>query len=103
MRKFLGLLLCYLVCLCVQLQVQAQPYGNEWINYSKTYYKIQVGQEGLYRIPFSTLQAEGLGSNAGSGYKMFTRGQEVPIYVTTNGTFGTSDYIEFIGEINDGS
>lgn len=90
-----------MVCLAY-VSLQAQPYGNEWINYSKTYYKIEVGQEGLYRIPFSTLNAEGLGSNAGSSYKMFTRGQEIPIYVSTNGVLGVNDYIEFIGEINTG-
>jgi gliding motility-associated-like protein len=100
MKKCLWLLL---VCLAYTIATQAQPYGNEWINYSKTYYKLKVGQEGLYRIPFSTLSAEGLGSNAGSSFKMFTRGQEIPIYVSNNGTLSTNDYIEFIGEINDGS
>lgn len=98
MNKLFYLFLC-LMC-CSLLSIQAQP--NGWIDYSKTYYKIKVGKNGLYRIPFSTLQAENVGNLAGSSFRLYNRGQQVPIYVTTNSTLGANDYIEFIGEINDG-
>ena len=41
----------------------AQPYNNEWIDYSKTYYKFKVTANGLYRIPcFSPGRCRPLGS-----------------------------------------
>ncbi len=89
-------------------------YGNEWIEdvgYDKTFYKFNVGwdndgsvyQEGkIIRIPYSALQAAGIPLDA-QNFKLFARGEEVPIYVkTTGGSFGSSDYIEFYGKKNDG-
>lgn len=46
---------------CFGLQTSAQ-YNNEWIDFNKTYYKIKVGADGLYRIPYSVLQSNGLGT-----------------------------------------
>ncbi len=34
---------------------KAQVYNNEWIDYSKTYYKFKVGSDGVYRLPYSLL------------------------------------------------
>jgi hypothetical protein len=41
---------------------QTFPYNNEWIDYSKTYYKFYVGKTGLYRISQSVLASNGIGS-----------------------------------------
>lgn len=84
------------------LSLFAQPFGNEWINYSKTYYKVKVGKDGLYRISYSALQNAGLNSLAPTGFKLFNKGQEMPIFITSSGTLGSSDYIEFVGKANDG-
>lgn len=81
--------------------VQAQPFGNEWIDYSKNYFKIKVGKEGVYRIPLSSLQGINP-SVTGANFIMYRDGAETPIYVTTNGTFAGSDYIEFYGRPADG-
>lgn len=43
--------------------LQAQSYGNEWINYNQTYYKIKISQDGLYRITYSVLQQSEFGFN----------------------------------------
>ncbi len=107
-----------LVCVFANLSAQAQPYGNEWIDYSKTYHKIKlvgpgfpdfdvqthfiVGQHGLTRIDYATLQSKGLAGLSGNGFKVFNKGREIPIYVSTSGTLGPSDYIEFFWEENDG-
>ena len=84
---------------------QAQPYGNEWIDYSKTYYKVRIAQDGMYRIPYSTLTNSGFPTTLnGSHFALFRNGSEVPIYVTNNSTgFTTGDYIEFYGKKNDGA
>lgn len=95
----------HIICLLTLLSsVKAQPYGNEWIDYSKTYYKFKVGKTGLYRIPYSTMISAGISPSflTGTSFKLFRNGEEVPLYVTTNGLFNSSDFIEFYGEMNDG-
>ncbi|HEX3934902.1 MAG TPA: hypothetical protein VHW43_09515, partial [Puia sp.] len=89
--------------LLVTLQVAAQPYYNEWINYSNTYYKFKVGSTGLYRISSSVLAANGLGGVPAQNFQLFRNGQEVPIFTTqATGPLGAGDYIEFWGLMNDG-
>ncbi|MCB0555841.1 MAG: hypothetical protein KDD02_20000, partial [Phaeodactylibacter sp.] len=34
-------------------------YGNEWIHYDQSYFKISVAADGIYRIPYATLSAAG--------------------------------------------
>lgn len=97
---------CCVFALLGQQLVSAQTYGNEWINFSKNYYKVKVPKTGLYRITYQALStAPGLplSSLQGSRFNLFHNGEVVPIYVTTSGTFGSSDYIEFYGEKNDGT
>src|ERR1700743_297728 len=91
-----------LLFLLLALGVTAQTYNNEWIDYSKTYYKFKVGAGGLYCIPPSTLTASGLNVVPGQQFQLFRNGKEVPIFVSTSGQFGPSDYIEFWGQANDG-
>ncbi|HXB91040.1 MAG TPA: hypothetical protein VNU72_02075, partial [Puia sp.] len=92
-----------IVLLLSALRLAAQPYGNEWIDYSKTYYKFQVGSTGIYRIPQSVLSAAGLGGVPAQNFQLFRNGQEVPIYTTVaSGPLGSADFIEFWGQMNDG-
>jgi hypothetical protein len=77
-------------------------YGNEWINYSQSYFKIPVPEDGIYRINHATLQAAGLplSTVTANRIRVYTRGQEIPIHTSTEGTFGASDFIEFYGQKN---
>ena len=43
-------------------------YGNEWIRYDATYYKIKVAEDGWYKIPADVLKASGL-----PGYGQYQR------------------------------
>jgi hypothetical protein len=88
--------------LLMGLGAAAQTYNNEWIDYSKTYYKFKVGGYGLYRIPASLLTSANLNGVPGQNFQLYRNGKEVPIFVTNNGNFGPSDYIEFWGQPNDG-
>ena len=82
----------------LQAAAQSGPYGNEWVDYSKTYYKFKVGKAGVYRIQRAALDAAGLPSTVnGSNFMLFRDGQEIPVYVSAN-TMTGSDYIEFIGK-----
>ena len=92
-----------LSCLCWSLLAQAQTYNNEWIDYSKTYYKFKVGATGLYRITQPSLSSAGLGSVPAEQFQLWRNGQEVPLYTSVaSGSMSGSDYIEFWGERNDG-
>ena len=77
-------------------------YGNEWIDYSKDYYKIKIAEDGIYRISHQTLQNEGVpvSSINGSEYRMMYMGVEIPIFTSSNGSFSSGDYIEFYGKKN---
>lgn len=100
MKKYL-LFICSVLLLKISV---AQPYGNEWIDYSKVHYKIKVTTDGMYRIPYATLNAAlpNLGSVNPANFALFHNGQAVPIYVSASSTFGNSDFIEFYGKKNIG-
>jgi hypothetical protein len=98
MKRFLLLLFVF-----VTVASEAQVYNNEWVDYSKTYYKFKIGANGLYRINQAELSSIGLGSIAAEHFQLWRNGQQVPIYTSVQtGTMGGSDYIEFWGEMNDG-
>jgi hypothetical protein len=82
---------------------QTYPYNNEWIDYSKTYYKFYVGKTGLYRISQSTLTSIGIGSTPAQDFQLWRNGREVALYTSVpSGPLGAADYIEFWGLKNDG-
>lgn len=82
---------------------QTFPYNNEWIDYSKTYYKFNVGRTGLYRIPQSTLSSIGIGGTAAENFQLWRNGRQVALYTSVpSGPLGAGDYIEFWGQQNDG-
>ena len=74
-------------------------YGNEWINPNQTYFKINVAQDGIYRIPFQALEDGGVPMSSFQGNKaqLFYMGEEIPIHVSSDSSFGNGDYIEFYG------
>ncbi|MEI9944358.1 MAG: C25 family cysteine peptidase [Chitinophagaceae bacterium] len=98
MKRILLLLLTM-----VALKSEAQLYNNEWIDYSKTYYKFKIGSTGLCRISQSTIATLGLGATNADHFQLWRNGQQVPIYTSVqNAPLGSGDYIEFWGEMNDG-
>lgn len=81
----------------------AQPLGNEWIDYSKSYYKFKIGSTGLYRINQATLVTAGLGNVKAEEFQLWRNGVQVPLRTSiTTGLLQTGDYIEFWGQMNDG-
>lgn len=93
-----------------------QTYHNEWIDYSKTYFKCKVGgfgvdavngsailKRGLVRIPFATIAASGLSAAQSQDFQLWRDGKEVALFVSkASGILGDADFIEFVGEINNG-
>lgn len=92
-----------LIGLLIAIGGFSQQYNNEWIDFSKVYYKFKVGKTGLYRISQATLASAGLGDTPAEQFKLIRNGEEVPVYTTVPaGPLGTAGYIEFWGEANDG-
>ncbi len=99
-----------LVCFCLflssgaaQMQFSDGPlFGNEWIEYDKTYFKIGVAEDGIYRLSGADLQAAGVPSTLPGGAKLqlWNNGMEVPIYVSSETTMSATDEMLFIGERN---
>ncbi|MEP7233114.1 MAG: C25 family cysteine peptidase [Ginsengibacter sp.] len=81
----------------------SQPYSNSWIDYSKTYYKFYIGQDGVYRIPQAALSGISLGNIPAEQFQVWRNGTEIPLYTSSaTGPLGASGYIEFWGVMNDG-
>lgn len=86
--------------------VQAQNffYGNDWYKAApnRTYIKLVVDTDGIYRVSLAELQAAGFDLSAvnADNLKLIYRGEEVPMFTQKNGS--TLDYLEFFGERNDG-
>jgi len=99
MRKSIIILLLGLV----SLHVGAQTYNNEWIDFSKTYYKFKVGTTGLYQISANVLSSAGLGSIPAEQFQLWRNGQQVAIYTSVpSGVLPANGYLEFWGVQNDG-
>ena len=93
-------------------QLERSKYGiksdsiTSWIDYSKTYIKIGVNHDGIFRVTPSDLSNyainyEGIDPKT---FKIISRAKEIPIYVHyTSPNIPTSwDYIEFFGFRNMG-
>lgn len=98
----------FLICfLSTPALVFGQVQGNEWIDYSQSYYKIETSNNDVHRISPEALQAAGMDLSLVNlaNLQLFHRGQEVAIHIADggDGTLDTGDYIEFYGKRNDGT
>ena len=75
--------------LITALHAIAQPYGNEWIDYStdRTYLKFYAGEKGVYRIDRATLEfaLQQIGKSVNNidprSFQVFAKGEEQYIHV----------------------
>jgi hypothetical protein len=100
--------------------LHSQPFGNEWIDYNKTYYAFSVAPispppsnannhfdpgdyQALHRISYSTLLASGLAGIPAEHFQLWRNGREVAIYTNpATGPIGPGGFIEFWAQPNDG-
>lgn len=98
----------FVICVCMVLAriILAQKYGNEWINFSQKYYRVNILKTGLYRIDSLTLANAGisLASINPKNFQLFIKGEEQYIRISgeNDNVFNRNDYIEFFAEKNDG-
>lgn len=101
MKRLLFILFLFIAS---ALSAHAQQFANSWIHYDQQYFKFSVYSDGLYRIDYATLQNAGVpvSTVTGAQFQIFGRGEEVPIYVSTDNLFSSTDFIEFYALKNDG-
>ena len=105
MQTRLVLLLSILLCLpAAWLHGQAFEYGNGWYtaNPNRTFIKLVVNRDGVYRVSAQDLQQAGYDFTQVDArtLQLFYRGQEQPIFVNRSGN--SLNYLEFYGRRNDG-
>lgn len=100
------LLYIFLLLLSYTSLSYAQTYGNEWIDYSQTYYSFKLVNSGVYKLDYTALNASGvpLTTFGTSNIQVFGREKEVPLYVVDGGdnAMDPGDYILFYASRNDG-
>ena len=98
--------LTLILSLLITCFAQAQPYGNEWIDYSQQYYRFKVINTGLHRINQADLVAAGIpvSSFSSQNIQIFGREREIPLYINDGGdnSLDGGDYILFYAKRNDG-
>src|SRR5688500_12759629 len=101
MKKAYALIVIF--CSLLGGNVSAQLYGNEWINYSQSYYKIKITQEGIYRVDSIYLRSAGVPVSWLADHtklQLFHNGVEQYIYISDanqNSVLNTGDFVEFYG------
>lgn len=76
----------------------AQKYGNEWVNFSQTYFKFPIYKEGVYRIDSTTLATRfNLQTTDPRNFQLFIKGKEQFLYIKGegDGKVNLNDHIEF--------
>ena len=82
---------------------RAQVYNNEWIDYTKTYYKFKIAKDGICRVSQSVLNGAGLGAVPAEQFQLWRNGVQVPLHTSVaTGPLPANGFIEFWGKMNDG-
>lgn len=71
------------------------PYGNEWIDYNKTYLRVGITANGMYKIPVGVLAAKIPGLTAQNVAAWF-RGEQIALHIDGDNN------VVFYGRKNDG-
>lgn len=108
MKKNIFFWYCFLCCasnLLAQMPTATGDtlFGNEWIRPTQTYLRLQVANDGIYRLSAATLQSAGVpvANINGVQYQVWHMGKEIPIFVSaTNTPLSNADFLEFYGERN---
>jgi hypothetical protein len=95
---------CFTLSASAQMIIDGQTlYGNEWIDYDKNYIKLTIDQDGIYKVDYSDLLAQGIPAGVvGSGIQVYNMGKQVLSKVSSDGSWTNGDHIIFYGERNRG-
>ncbi len=101
--------LCHLLFLLLAVIVTppvSLSQNFNWITPNKTYLKLSVVDDGMYRITRSDFTNAGINTSSVDPrtVKLFNKGAQIPIYFEgeSDGTFDSPDYFDFYGQRNYG-
>jgi hypothetical protein len=84
----------------------SQDFGDEWIDFDQTYYKIKVAQNGLYKVSYELFKNNNVDEKflrSNSKLQLWHRGKQQTISIKANGdSLKPGDYFVFYGIKNDG-
>ncbi len=106
--RFTGLITLLITTVYTSVFGQVGEFGNQWLENVNTsvLYKIKVTEEGIFRISHSELLAAGfpVGTINPQELQLWRRGKQISLFVSgeEDGSFDSSDFIEFYGTKNDG-
>ena len=90
-----------------KLIAQTAPTFIDWVKPSQTYLEINVAKNGVYRLPAMYLNQhfDNLSTLNTNGFQLFRRGKEQAILINagSDNVLNGNDFIDFVGQINDGS
>lgn len=100
-----------LIFITISFTLSAQPYGNEWIEFTQKYVRLDIHEDGIYRLDYSTLYdiVSSTGTTLSTidprNFQLFHNGEEQFIYIQgeDDGVFHSADFLEFFGKRNDGT
>ncbi|MCB0727107.1 MAG: T9SS type A sorting domain-containing protein [Ignavibacteriae bacterium] len=82
------------------------PQDQTWITPNKTYLKIYIAEDGMYRLDKNDFTNAGINTNAidPKTIKLYNKGVQIPIYFfgEENSVFDPTDYLDFYGKKNYG-
>ncbi|MEL6122858.1 MAG: C25 family cysteine peptidase [Bacteroidota bacterium] len=107
-KFFVGLLFSLVLPIGLAAQddsLSSSELSDSWIDDTKTYYRVDIDEGGLYRIKYQTLVEAGfpLDRINGSQIELYSQGAPQRIRVTTTGRLGPEDYVEWFAKANDGT
>lgn len=101
MKKILSL---FVLSFLLSGNLYSQNYS--WITPNKTYLKMYVSEDGMYRLDKNDFTNAGINTNTidPRTVKLYNKGNQIPFYFSgeSNGIFDPSDYMDFYGERNYG-
>ena len=101
LKNILSAALLSLMAFALNAQ-SAFDYANGWYDANLSYVKVNVWEDGVYRVSATDLSSMGMSVSPTdvNNLQLFYRGEEQHLFVKT--TSGNLDYIEFYGLRNDG-
>lgn len=100
-KIFVACLLLFVICIN---KTQSQNYN--WITPNKTYLKMYVAEDAMYRITRTDFTSAGITTTGidPRTVKVYNRGNQIPIFFQgeSDGVFDASDYLDFYGTRNYG-
>lgn len=95
-----------LVLTCIPCPIiYAQALNNDWWSHDKQYLKFEIDRSGVYKIDLKTLREVGLPIDQinPNQIELWSYGQLVRIFVSSEEALTDDDFIYFYGKANDGS